>query len=190
MEKVKVTQEQADAIEWQKEEARRAHERFKRNHQCDLDEQLYTLLELSTEDYMKASFTVGYEVEPEFKVGDWVTYKYWGLVGKVYSLNGGVVLDNRKTSALNPTDFRHSTPEEIAEEKQHRWWAKQGRDVWELKRDDLLMNRGGTIFEVENVTEKEIELWTIHKPIGKQFLLEYIKRNFKVICFAEDRKDA
>ena len=30
-------------------------------------------------------------------------------------------------------NIRHATSEEIAEEKQRRWWSERGRDVWELK---------------------------------------------------------
>lgn len=179
MEKVKITQRQANAIEWQKEEARRAHERFKRNHQCDLDEQLYTLLELSTEKYMKALY-IGYEVEPEFKVGDWIYGKYTRSVHQVDENN---VLDElNKAHDL----IRHATPEEIEQEKERKWWKSHGRDVWELKEGDLLKNSFGFIREVQGINESG-EYVTL--PNFTPFSKKEIRHYFTIACFAEDRLD-
>src|SRR5699024_4499260 len=78
----------------------------------------------------------GYEVDPEYKVGDWVVHKDKGEIGKV------VEVSDLNTSIEYYSDshskFRYATESEIKEEKQRRWWNAHGRDVWELKEGDIL----------------------------------------------------
>jgi len=64
MSKVKITQEQADAIKKLKESIKAKHKRFRSNHQCNLTDWEYVLLDIPTEEYLSAIFE-GYEVKPE-----------------------------------------------------------------------------------------------------------------------------
>lgn len=71
-------------------------------------------------------------------------------------------------------------------EKERRWWAKHGRGIWELKVGDFLINdKLGTIEEVKEVNEQRylIGKWTAYME------LDYIKDNYSVAFFVEDRKD-
>src|SRR5699024_8891965 len=81
--------------------------------------------------------------------------------------------------------LRHATPEEIAKEKQRRWWAKHGREVWELRENDILYY-DDEFKEVEEVSEIGAIMLSserVYTPI------ETIKNKYSVACFAEDRKD-
>jgi len=72
------------------------------------------------------------------------------------------------------------------QEKERRWWAKYGRNLWELRKGDLLIDKHfGKIAEVREVEEKHylIGAITSYEP------LDFIKRNYTVVCFAEQRLD-
>src|SRR5699024_10060185 len=81
--------------------------------------------------------------------------------------------------------LRHATPEEIAKEKQSRWWAKHGRDVWELRENDLLYY-DDDFKEVEEVTEFGVIMLSSERVY---FPIKTIKSKYSIACFAEDRKD-
>ena len=71
-------------------------------------------------------------------------------------------------------------------EKERRWWAKHGRGIWELKVGDFLINdKLGTIEEVKEIKWQKylIGKWTAYME------LDYIKDNYSVAFFVEDRKD-
>lgn len=77
--------------------------------------------------------------------------------------------------------------ETIDEEKRRRWWHKHGREVWELKERDLLR-------QVHNNTKHEVR--RVYKDGCVSFVNDSgaltklsIQNHYKVICFAEDRKD-
>src|SRR5699024_1112184 len=98
-----------------------------------------------TLDELIRAFYIGYEVEESYEVGDWVYVEapkeglpnvYQVMTADKYSVNLDRLYGNFKKSKL-----RHATPEEIAEEKQRRWWAKHGRDVWELREGDCLISK-------------------------------------------------
>src|SRR5699024_2155317 len=127
-----------------------------------------------------------YEVEETFEVGDWVHNNVTGRVAKIddrgYDEEVAWV-DDDKVNFF--TQFRHATPEEVAEEKQRRWWAKHDREVWELKENDLLYY-DDEFKEVEGVSE----IGAIMLSSERFYLpLETIKSKYSVACFAEDRKD-
>src|SRR5699024_6388569 len=91
--------------------------------------------------------------------------------------------DEGRTMLL--TRLRHATPEEIAEEKQRRWWAKHGRDVFEFKTGDLI-DHDHYVVEVMEVRSDMLRV-EMNAAVGT-----ITKENYdqiKVICFAEDRKD-
>src|SRR5699024_7802523 len=158
MEKVKLTQEQA----WMIENHGGAIERLMRKHHM---KNCPTYIdELTTQQVVDAYFG-GYEVEETFKVGDWVVRTkelghqnfYEGKIFKVKRIDKGyltgdlLVVDNDDNSEHLFGNIRHATPEEIEREKQRRWhmnaerrwWKEHGRDVWELKKGDLLNTGNG-----------------------------------------------
>src|SRR5699024_5106041 len=81
MEKVKLTQEQADAFEYEVSTSRieavaRCHmQGWKYEHNQSLNE-------LSLEQIMRAKY-VGYEICPQYKVGEWKVVKYSNEIGRV-----------------------------------------------------------------------------------------------------------
>ncbi len=189
--KVILTREQAEAIERYKEEQRELHEKQVRAQSVMLKEWTKPLIELKTDEFMDAIY-IGYEVEETFEVGGWVRYDNGPSHGyktqKITSIEHGYAWFS-ETESMPLHSLRHATPEEVAKEKERRWWKSHNRDVWELKTYDVLINRGGTLFEVE-CAKKDVELWEIQKSKqGKRRPFNYVKRNYKVICFAEDRKD-
>lgn len=133
MKKVKVTRGQAEAIE---EFQKTVHE-----------------LGISL-DELKVIFESGYEVKPEFKVGDWV---YDMQCNKVACVDRRGVddirvwVDDEDFNFFAIVNIRHATPEEIQQEKERRFWKKHGRDVWELKRGDIVRLSNGWIIEIDSI---------------------------------------
>src|SRR5699024_10715173 len=95
--------------------------------------------ELTIQQVVDAYFG-GYEVEKTFKVADWVVHENGKLIGQVTRIYEDELEVKRLGDGYiwNKKDVRHATHEEIAEEKQRRWWAKHGRDVFEFKTGDLI----------------------------------------------------
>ncbi|MFC5587577.1 hypothetical protein ACFPRA_01470 [Sporosarcina soli] len=135
-----------------------------------------------------------YEVEPEYKVEDWVIYK--GFEGDVTVKIVAIQYEHARVQFEGVSNWkeiadveRHATPEEIKVEKERRWWAKHGRDVWELKQGDVLMATRRTIYEV--TADPKSHRFDCYTGNGEcDFDIEECKRdNWKVICFHENRKD-
>src|SRR5690625_2351545 len=185
MEKVKLTPEQANAIKkWINKELliiAKASGLFE--HSTD-----ESIAELTMEQLVKALY-IGYEVEPEFKVGDWFVNAN-GTIGKITNINESGEFEGfwETTEMLCENDnyVRHTTPSEIAEDTERRWWVKYDRNLWELRKGDLLIDKHfGKIAEVREVEDN-------HYLIGKftsYESLDFIKRNYTVVCFAEQRLD-
>src|SRR5699024_2290283 len=175
-EKVILTKEQAEAIETKKSTGSAAVAKHLegwtwKENKC--------LNDLSMEQFVKALY-IGYEVEETFKVGDWVKDTSTNAVIKIKDRQHRNNINDPRYSTV-----RHATPEEIAKEKQRRWWAKHGRDVGELKENDLLYY-DDEFKEVEGVSE----IGAIMLSSERFYLpLETIKSKYSVACFAEDRKD-
>jgi len=159
-EKVKVTKEQAEAIE---EFQKTVHE-----------------LGISL-DELKVIFESGYEVKPEFKVGDWFVYigkdgevaEYIkkGFTGQVEAVHYGFITDGYHR--FYNSEIRHATPSEITEEKERRWWKKHGREFRQLKQNDLIIDtRTGEVFSLSSIGVRN-----------------GFNKFYKVICFAENRLD-
>src|SRR5690625_4778741 len=153
MEKVKLTQEQANIIsnisldelgEW-----------FYKDERTNTD--MYAALKDFTMEEIAKAKIEGYEVKPEFKVGDWVIRTLdmgksheKGRVFKVASVDDweNIYADDGGPNHL-PRSLRHATPEEIAKEKRRRWWSKHNRGLWELREGDALKAvDGGHLVEV------------------------------------------
>ena len=183
MDKVKLTREQAEMIKNHKEADNL--EMLLRKHRmlgC-----LTYIDELTTQQVVDAYFD-GYKVDPDFEVGDWVVYDNGVRCG--YKTNQIKDVDEQKAyfdegRTMLLTRLRHATPEEIAEEKQRRWWAKHGRDVFEFKTGDLIVH-GEVVLEVSEV--RDDLLWGEMNAAAGTITKENYDQ-IKVICFAEDRKD-
>lgn len=187
MEKVKLTQEQADIVERVKKE-QLEHLKEIKHRSVILQDWEKPLFKLSAEDIQKALFD-GYEVEPEFKVGDWVITGR-GLLGKYLEKTSEVyrftLIGGHHATSDN---IRHATPEEVAKEKERIWWKRHGREPWEIKQGDVLMATRRHIFEVTaDPKSHEFNCYTGNDEFD--FSIKECKdENWKVICFAEDRKD-
>lgn len=196
MSKVKLTKEQATAVEKYKNDLRFRHWQEKVNkirNEIIIEK---CLLELSTDDFMNA-FEYGYEVEPEFNVGDWVHVSWSNTNPSVHKViktgvrstcgnKNGIEID-WGGSPTPPLDIiRHATPEEIAEEKERRWWAKHGREPWELRKGDSLIKSGESHYPCIVCEAGDFNVrFTDGYFLGKS----RIKKTYRVFCFADDRKD-
>lgn len=192
-EKVKVTKEQAEAIE-------RALKFYGEDQLVDK----HCLLQ-KNKDFWVGSFEgmndlemwklarsiyIGYEVEPEFLIGDTVINKETGIIEEV---------DGYMTTILekHSENYRHATPEEIAAEKERRWWRKHGRDVLEFKTNDIVSydcNAWGGIYTVysdiyswDSFKNRLIKVSNRHMHNGR--VLSFRADKLKVMCFVENRLD-
>lgn len=194
-EKVKLTRPQAAAIE-----------RIKSNsvqfniekHESKSWRDLSGLNDLSTEELALALF-IGYEIKEEFKVGDWVIHdnKTIGKVKKIVNdvitidVELGYLRDNGEIAYVNTLAryFRHATPEEIAEEKERRWWTKHSRKPWELKVGDVLIYGDATLETSEIVEITRVADDRIYFNDGNMEYMCDINLGYKIVCFAENRLD-
>ena|SRR5699024_1405844 len=193
MEKVKLTREQARAVEHKKKNDGRGikavlNDIFYEPKFTDIRSVNEVIREIGMENFIKALY-IGYEVEPEIKVGDFVDINLFGIsrIAEVTGVKGNMI-------AINGSDEYHLfkinrvlTDEEKQEEKQRRWWESNNRAVWELKEGDILKD----IYQREN-----------HEVVGIGFMgsvmfegdtsyraVDEIENKCTVVCFAEDRKD-
>lgn len=189
MSKVILTQEQANIIETTS--LVKLGEWFYKDDRKDT--RMYKLFcDFTIEELAKAKL-IGYEVEPEFKKGDYVMVKWknrekeefyrvvsidpWGSI-QIETLDG-------VPNASGHENTRHATPSEIAEEKERRWWKKHGRDVWELKVGDVLVDTDGEILEVTDERDDYKGYYLDYCS----YSLEIIKNRFIILTFAESRLD-
>src|SRR5699024_1498669 len=192
MRKAIITQEQADAIEHRLK-------RFDRAFIMDLQEPMKDdwinesapLNELSNSELAKALY-IGYEVEPAFNVGDWKVVKYSNEIGRVvehFKEKQRVELDCNYFT-YKEVDLRSATLEEIAEEKERRWWKKHGRQPWELRFDDVLIPKEKhEIIRVIDVQSKGEVIVFINGGYRETLNIKYVKQLYSVVCFVDDRKD-
>lgn len=203
MKKIVITQEQAVAIEERKiinmlDESVKCHIKYKWKGEINK-----SLNKLSLDEFIRALY-IGYEVEPEFKAGDYVANRL-GTVGKVAKVDGDFLHgkwlyeDGDSTTEfpiamnINYTNgVRHATPDEIehiATEKSRRWWERHDRDVHEIKQGDILMGKHRELYEVTaDPMSHRFGFYTGNDE--HDFDIEEFKRdNWEVVCFMEDRKD-
>ncbi len=196
MSKVKITQEQADALEAvrDREKVRSMIIRWHTGRGRWVGDE-ESLNELELDDLIRALY-IGYEVEPEFEVGDWgFTIRECGQKGQVgqvvevYKVFARLDYGDGTGSWWSFRDLRHATPEEIAEEKERRWWAKHDRDVWGIREDDVLEYLGD-LYIIDCFDSEEVCLKSgIERKTNYAEPFDFVKKHFKVVCFAEDRKD-
>src|SRR5690625_241481 len=193
MEKIKITHEQARAVDHLRDLHFKEIERFKRYSREDTGK-LEPLYDLESSEINAAYFN-GYEVEEVFKEGDWVHYDngikstprfVTRLISKVYAES--VDLGDNRTMPID--DIRHATDEEIATEKQRRFWNGNNCDVWELDLYDCVINKYGAPFVVMGVTDDYLKNGTSYElSNGTEYPKDDMEPFFKVLYFAEDRKD-
>jgi len=173
VEKVKITQEQNRAIsELMEHPYNNTKDELLKEH-AELGG-FVTLNDLDIDLPLLAKVLYGrYEVEPKFKVGDWVKSRHGIGTGKITKIDKmGYYTDFGMIAASD--DIRHATPDEIATEKTRRWWKESGRGVWELRENDALYD-----YELDEIVTVSHD-YTLRKDIQSKY---------KVVCFAEDRKD-
>lgn len=149
-EKVKLTSVQVDAIEHLKkgkfsdESIIDAHVRNPNGWTLDENVALNRMPLIKLVDALR----IGYEVEPQFKVGDWVVRTTnqeddrlpfrTGRLFKIQNALNGRYLD-KEEFRHDPEALRHATLEEIKAEKERRLWKSIGREVGELKERDIVI---------------------------------------------------
>ena len=185
-EKVKLTREQAEAIKSIRGDINGGF--TPGNIRTQLKKQWMskpyaTLNELPFEQFIVAVLG-DYEVEGTFEVGDCVVLDDGQIVeiiedGSCTVVVGWIINRLMYRDQINKSLIkRHAT-------KQERWWAKHGREVWELRRNDLVSDKDGCSYTINLIKKDYVEF----VEFGMRKKVKEIKESFKVICFAEDRKD-
>lgn len=188
MEKVILTQEQAEAIEGYKMSETGIYDFIHdlpidsifSESQMNHEEIQYNLLKVMN------AFVNGYEVEPEFKAGDWKVVEYSREIGQVveyFKEKQRVELDCNYFT-YKKGDLRDATPEEIAEEKERRWWEGIGRCVRQFKEGDIVNIRAGGILH------REVNYINHFSEVGVvEDYNMYRPTECELVCRVEDRKD-
>src|SRR5690625_2696514 len=181
MEKVKLTQEQAEDLE----EALHAYEDDK-DHMLNVfvrakdTSDWGSISHFSPSKIAKALY-IGYEVELEFKAGDWVKV-FWSnsnpSIHKLLSVDDEFArIDGDQLNKMPPKDIiGKPTSEEIEKEKECRWWFRHNRDVWELREGDILTD-GYHVSQVNNANKSIV--W-FRAPFNKGYEYHEVKEKFKV----------
>lgn len=150
-EKVKLTREQAEALELYKANTGKDLgwvQYFVEYRHCFNYEYLplkgFTFDEFARVLYLPDS----YEVEEEYKVGDWVVNTANSRIAKVEKdAPDRVWVDDEKARYFMKSALRHATPEEIKAEKERRVWKKIGREVGEFRDGDIAFTNKGSIWQ-------------------------------------------
>lgn len=141
---------------------------------------------------LASAMYIGYEIDPEFNVGDWVYVEvpkeklpnvYQIMNAGKHSVNLDRLYGNHKKMT---SDTQHQ--KKSHKKKQRRWWSKHDRDVWQVKRHDILKDGAGNSIEVNGFHGRGKKQKVIFKP-GHFDYMTNIKDSYKIICFAEGRKD-
>lgn len=158
MEKVKLTQEQANGIEsmremWSDESLIRTHSDSPNMWAGPNAENLNGMPLLTLVDALR----IGYEVEPKYKAGDWVSkengeafkYSTGGFAKEVKAVhkNNVELVDAEGTFGF---DFlRRATPEEIKAEQERRVWSGIGREVGEFRVGDGYLYDTNALYNID-----------------------------------------
>lgn len=117
MEKVKLTQEQENAINELREEGL-SDTQIIYGHMTFMMPLQKSLATINTDELIRALY-IGYEVEPVFKVGDWVTDNLSLITGKIKLINQDCYKLDTNIS-VSKGMAKHSTRDAIKEEKRRR----------------------------------------------------------------------
>lgn len=188
-ERVKLTREQE--IMFKNHEG--AFETLMRKHRI---ENCPTVIDdLTTQQVVDAYFD-GYEVEDTFDIGDFVIDTSGEVLEIKEKLPGDryrLFFAKTRRKIIPDSKVIHLSSIVRMATKQEAWWAKHGRDVGELKRKDILIYLGD-IYEIDRpvVIYPNSSVVVRFESGGDEFYEEsinFVKNNFKLVCFAEDRKD-
>lgn len=199
--KVILTKVQAEAIEelkteYQGGDAVSIHVK----HKWELG--LQSLNTLTVDEFAQAYYSEdGYEVEPEYpKEGDWVKCDTGSAV--IYGQIDTTAFDdvignfsNGQRQRFHKKAVSFMLPSEIAEEKERRFFARNGREPWELRLGDVLVHDKGGVFEYGYNPKSKNGLHIVYEVSingGKRkskLSMQYIKNLCKVVCFVEKRLD-
>ncbi|WP_199425797.1 hypothetical protein [Thermaerobacillus caldiproteolyticus] len=193
MEKVKLTPQQAESLEYLKRNFRLKEIVILhvQKYGCDWVGKGEGINGLDVDTLIKALY-IGYEIEEPFKVGDWVTWEYRSTkyTGKILEISDNDVLTDVKGSIYGANQrflknkIRKATPEEIAAEKERRKWAAIRRKVGEYKTNDIVYHEkyGYGVY----VHGQMIEPFNQEKYSGWH---DVKAKELKLICPVEQRFD-
>ena len=198
MEKVKLTQEQKDRIDfvlsdWEVGNDSTIEEKMLRVHECMWREKENRCLnDLSLDSLARVLYTPdSYEVIPQYKVGDWV-YHTDGDIGKITEINeyGTIFTDiefyPNSFISTSAKFFRHATLEEIQKEKKRRFWDKLGRGVDEYREGDFIVDVYGDYGFIER--KKDPVIYRVRMIRANQPVITH-PEEMRLITQAEDRLD-
>lgn len=150
----KLTQEEANAIEWIKKQIQ-----YKDIPSVFVEQHIKqpvwlgeasVLNGMHTDTLIRALY-IGYEIDPQFKDGDWVVFKTKReVIGKLYT-NEVNSFDVDRADNMNlafySVEWEHATLEEIKAEKERQVWNSIGRGVGEFKEGDVrLINDYSSVY--------------------------------------------
>lgn len=178
MDKVKITQEQAEAIK-----------HFKKVYPEKFKGMRY-------QEFYDALIN-GYEIEPVFKVNDWVVCEAENIIGQVkYSYNNGMAIKLfGYCSDFDKCALRHATPEEIEQEIEIRKWDKYNRGVWDLKEGDVMIRNNDAEIKIIELLDHDYKFEHIKETIllvgGGDHLTGFkeIKNEWKVFIFRDQYRE-
>lgn len=200
MEKVKVTQGQANEINTLLESP------F--DHTADELLELHakrgglsTLVDLDINLPLLARFLyIGYEVEPEFKVGDYVV-NFVGSIGEIKECDGGYftgmwtheIQGDQCVEEKHPVSMRVATKniKRHASEREIKQVKKLERRMkWKTLPVGSLILYKRRLYEFEGYDEDERTFPVVAREYNTNELDRFFgNREFTLICHAEDRKD-
>ncbi|WP_336822979.1 hypothetical protein [Sporosarcina sp. USHLN248] len=113
-------------------------------------------------DKLLDALRTGYEIEDEYKVGDWVIWDDRSGIAMINSLH----LREKDKWVSDVYDcwedknkiIRHATTEEIKAEKERRKWAKIGRKPGEFRDGDLGISEHGNYIDTPSILKARYEL--------------------------------
>ena len=194
MEKVKLTPEQAESLEYLKRNFRSKEIVILhvQKYGCDWVGKGEGINGLNVDTLIKALY-IGYEIEEPFKVGDWVVFKS-GLISKITKTDIShkkeqlIQVDNIEPGEDADDEYipvsdvvRKATPEEIAAEKERRKWATIGRDIREYRKGDVVSFNGYPDF-IDFVDLS-------HGPYLRDLKCHVHKNEIELVCPVEHRFD-
>lgn len=125
---------------------------------------------------------IGYEVEPEFKIGDSLIDGDGNFIKVQEIISDGIgYIDGFfgcKTEQYK--SLRYATDKE----KKVNFWSERDRKVWELKRGDIIR-------ELNKSKKLTIDAFSFNRVFMKDgsIITHQDLDNFVVVCFTEDRQD-
>src|SRR5690625_3072291 len=176
MEKVVLTKEQAERIE-ELREKHKSNFMIIRNASFT-DPRGKTVFD--NPDKLVKALYFGYEIKEQYKKGDWVKLKDRN---EAIKLRYDWMVD--QANGIHYERIRPATDEEASAE----WFKRHGREHWELRYNDILIDEQGNLYSFVEECGALLELYSCHVCGVKLKSYEELQDNFQIVCFAEDRKD-